>query len=139
MAEVQRDTLGSTEDTLRFLDMVGLFGSQAMIALGKLANPATGKAEKNLPAARLFIDTLEMLEHKTKGNLNSDETKVLHATLTDLRLMFVEEAKEGQGTKDEGQKAAGQELKTEESAQVSSKDEASPEEDKVKFHKKYES
>jgi hypothetical protein len=93
MAEVQKDTIGSTEDTLRFLDMVGLFGSQAMIALGKLANPATGKAEKNMAAARLFIDTLEMLEHKTKGNLNSDETKVLQATLTDLRLMFVEESK----------------------------------------------
>ena len=93
MAEVQKDTQGSTEDTLRFLDMVGLFGTQAMIALGKLANPATGKAEKNIPAARLFIDTLEMLENKTKGNLNSDETKVLHATLTDLRLMFVEEAR----------------------------------------------
>src|SRR5271169_2792119 len=93
MAEVQQDTLGSTEDTLRFLDMVGLFGTQAMIALGKLANPATGKAEKNLPAARLFIDTLEMLESKTKGNLNSDETKVLQATLTDLQLMFVEETK----------------------------------------------
>ena len=96
MAEVQRDTQGSTEDTLRFLDMVGLFGTQAMIALGKLANPATGKAEKSLPAARLFIDTLEMLESKTKGNLNSDETKVLHATLTDLRLMYVEESKSPQ-------------------------------------------
>src|ERR1041385_3040934 len=93
MAEVQKDTIGSTEDTLRFLDMVGLFGTQAMIALGKLANPATGKAEKNMAAARLFIDTLEMLEHKTHGNLNSDETKVLQATLTDLRLMFVEESK----------------------------------------------
>lgn len=93
MAEVQQNNLGSTENTLRFLDMVGLFGTQAMIALGKLANPATGKAEKNLAAASLFIDTLEMLEAKTKGNLNSDETKVLHSTLTDLRLMYVEESK----------------------------------------------
>ncbi len=93
MAEVQQNNLGSTENTLRFLDMIGLFGTQAMIALGKLANPATGKAEKNLAAASLFIDTLEMLEAKTKGNLNSDETKVLHATLTDLRLMYVEESK----------------------------------------------
>lgn len=93
MAEVQKDTIGSTEDTLRFLDMVGLFGTQAMIALGKLANPATGKADKNMAAARLFIDTLEMLEHKTHGNLNSDETKVIQSTLTDLRLMFVEESK----------------------------------------------
>ena len=108
MAEVQTDTLGSKEDTLRFLDMVGLFGSQAMIALGKLANPATGKAEKNMPAARLFIDTLEMLEHKTKSNLNPDETKVLQATLTDLRLMFVEESRQGQSTKDEGQSQSEQ-------------------------------
>jgi hypothetical protein len=104
MAEVQKDTIGSTEDTLRFLDMVGLFGTQAMICLGKLANPATGKAEKNLPAARLFIDTLEMLERKTQGNLNSDETKVLHATLTDLRLMFVEESKAPEKSEDRGQK-----------------------------------
>ena len=93
MAEVQKDTIGSREDTLRFLDVVALFGQQAMISLGKLVNPMTGKAEKNLPAARLFIDTLEMLGRKTHGNLNNDESKVLQATLTDLRLMFVEESK----------------------------------------------
>ena len=93
MAEVQKDTIGSREDTLRFLDMVGLFGTQAMISLGKLANPMTGKAEKNLPAARLFIDTLEMLERKTAGNLSPDEARFLKSSLTDLRLMFLEEAK----------------------------------------------
>ena len=124
MAEVQRDTLGSTEDTLRFLDMVGLFGTQAMIGLGKLANPATGKAEKNLPAARLFIDTLEMLESKTKGNLNSDETKVLHATLTDLRLMYVEESKSPQTSE-----------KTPEPAEPAEGDADDP---KVKFRKTYD-
>ena len=138
MAEVQKDTIGSTEDTLRFLDMVGLFGTQAMISLGKLANPATGKADKNLPAARLYIDTLEMLQHKTRGNLNSDETKVLQSTLTDLRLMFVEESKTPEKTEDRGQK-------TDSSAETSAKAdggepraEATPDEDKVKFHKKYE-
>ncbi len=124
MAEVQRDTQGSTENTLRFLDMVGLFGTQAMIALGKLANPATGKAEKNLPAARLFIDTLEMLESKTKGNLNADETKVLHATLTDLRLMFVEESKSHQTPE-----------KTPEPAKPA---EGADDDPKVKFRKTYD-
>ena len=92
MAEVQKDTVGSGENTLRFLDLVGMFSSQAMIGLGKIANPMTGKAEKNLPAARLFIDTLEMLEQKTAGNLTIDETKVLQTALTDLRLMYVEES-----------------------------------------------
>ena len=93
MAEVQKDTLGSREDTARFFDLISLFGTQAMMALGKLANPATGKAEKHLDAARLFIDLLEMVERKTTGNLTPDEAKVLKATLTDLRLMFVEESK----------------------------------------------
>ncbi len=123
MAEVQRDTLGSREDTLRFLDMVSLFSTQAMIALGKIINPATGKAEKNLPAARLFIDTLEMLERKTAGNLSTDETKLLKATLTDLRLMFVEESK----APAEPPKPETPESKP-----------AEPQESKVKFHKKYE-
>ena len=59
MAEIQQDTLGSTEDTLRFLDMVGLFGTQAMIALGKLANPATGKADKNM-ACLLYTSMASM-------------------------------------------------------------------------------
>jgi hypothetical protein len=124
MAEVQKTTIGSTEDTLRFLDMVGLFGTQAMIALGKLANPATGKADKNMPAARLFIDTLEMLEHKTQGNLNADETKVLHGTLTDLRLMFVEESKAPQAPA---------------SPQEPPKPDEQPSDDsKVKFRKSYD-
>src|SRR5260221_14290009 len=96
MAKIKKDPRVSTEDSLLFLDMAGLFGTQAMIAVGNPPHPATGKAEKNLPAARLFIDTLEMLESKTKGNLNSDETKVLHTTLTDLRLMFVEQSKSPQ-------------------------------------------
>ncbi len=93
MAEVQKDTIGSREDTLRFLDLVGLFSTQGMMALGKLANPATGKAEKNLAAAQLFIDMLDMLERKTRNNLTADEAKVLRSALTDLRLMFVEESK----------------------------------------------
>ena len=122
MAEVQKDTLGNREDTLRFLDMVGLFGSQAMMALGKLANPVTGKAEKNLDAARMFIDLLEMLERKTTGNLAPDEAKVLKATLTDLRLMFVDETKSPAPA--ETPKPADEKPK--------------PEDDgKVKFHKTY--
>ena len=129
MAEVQKDTIGSREDTLRFLDVVALFGQQAMISLGKLVNPMTSKAEKNLPAARLFIDTLEMLERKTQGNLNPDESKVLQATLTDLRLMFVEESKT----------PAADKPKTEPKEEPPKPEAQETDESKVKFHKKYDS
>ncbi len=119
MAEVQRDTIGSREDTLRFLELVSLFQMQAMMALGKMANPMTGKAERNLDAARLMIDTLEMLEKKTAGNLNPDESRMIKAALTDLRIMFVEESKVPDAPKpDPAQPAA--------------------DESKVKFHKSYE-
>jgi len=128
MAEVQKNKIGSAEDTLRFLDLVGLFNSQAMITLGKLANPVTGKAEKNLPAARLFIDMLEMLERKTQNNLTSDEVKVLRASLTDLRMMYVEESKApvAEKTEDRGPKADAEST------------ERQTDEAKAKFHKKYE-
>ncbi|MEI6084322.1 MAG: DUF1844 domain-containing protein [Verrucomicrobiota bacterium] len=122
MAEIQKDAVGSREDTLRFLDMVSLFGSQAMMALGKLANPMTGKAEKNLDAARLFIDMLEMVEKKTRGNLTPDETKVLQASLADLRIMFVDESK-----------APAEPVKADVSAEASAK----ADDPKVKFHKSY--
>ena len=126
MAEVQKDMVGSREDTLRFLDMVGLFSSQAMIGLGKLANPMTGKAEKNLNVARLFIDTLEMLERKTQNNLTPDESKVLQATLTDLRLMFIEESK------------VPENAPAPPAAETPKPEEPKTDESKVKFQKKYE-
>jgi len=128
MAEVQKDTQGSREDTRRFLDLVSLFGTQALMALGKLANPATNKAEKNLDAARLFIDLLEMVERKTTGNLSADETKILKATLTDLRLMFVEES----NAPAEAPKPAA------ETAPNPSEDPKTADDSKVKFRKKYE-
>lgn len=140
MAEVQKDTVGSREDTLRFLDMVGLFSSQAMICLGKLANPMTGKAEKNLAAARLFIDTLEMLENKTRGNLTAEETKVLQATLTDLRLMYIEESKqpEERGAKSEERPAAPDQEKPTSPEAAAPSEQPQAGDSKVKFHKKYE-
>jgi hypothetical protein len=132
MAEVQKDTQGSREDTVRFLDMVGLFGSQAMVALGKVMNPMTGKIDKNLDAARLFIDTLEMLEHKTRGNLTPDENKVLQATVTDLRFMFVEELKQ---PKDQSAKP---EDKAPEPAKEPAPAPAPVDDSKVKFRKTYD-
>ncbi|MCX7886457.1 MAG: DUF1844 domain-containing protein [Verrucomicrobiae bacterium] len=106
MAEVQKDTVGNREDTVRFLDLVSMFSTQGMIALGKLVNPTTGKAEKNLGAARIFIDLLEMLERKTSGNLTADESRVLRSALTDLRLMFVEESKVAEDAREKDKPAS---------------------------------
>jgi hypothetical protein len=64
--------------------------NMAMMLLGKIAHPESGKVFKDMEAARLFIDQLEMLEIKTKGNLSKEESGLLKQNLMNLRLAFVE-------------------------------------------------
>jgi len=73
-----------------FAHMVMQQSSMAMMLLGKTAHPETGKMVRDLEAAKLFIDVLEMLEFKTKGNLNQDEAALLKQSLMSLRMAFVE-------------------------------------------------
>ena len=63
----------------------------AMMAMGKIKNPVTDKIERNLEHAKIYIDTLDMLQAKTKGNLSDYEEKFLTETLKDLKLNYVDE------------------------------------------------
>ena len=76
-----------------FLQLVLGLQQAAMVALGKLMNPVTGKLERNLEAARNTIDTLGAIESRTRGQLESDEQRVLTQVLTDLRMNYVDELK----------------------------------------------
>jgi len=62
---------------------------QASIALGHMANPATSKIEKDPVQAKFLIDTLAMLEEKTKGNLNQEERGLLENLLYELRVAYL--------------------------------------------------
>lgn len=62
---------------------------QASIALGHMANPATGKTEEDPTQAKFLIDTLGMLEEKTKGNLTPEETDLLENLLYELRVAYL--------------------------------------------------
>ncbi len=73
-----------------FAQLVIQQSNLAMMLMGKVPNPETGQATKDIEAARLFIDTLEMLEHKTRGNLTKEESALLKQSLMSLRLSFVE-------------------------------------------------
>jgi hypothetical protein len=64
--------------------------NMAMMLLGKVPHPGTGQTTKDIDSARVFIDMVEMLEAKTRGNLTSEESRLLKQTLTSLRLSFVE-------------------------------------------------
>lgn len=76
--------------SMLFAQLVMQQANMALMLLGKVKNPQTGETVKDLEAARLFIDELEMLEVKTKGNLSREESGILKQTLMDLRLAFVD-------------------------------------------------
>jgi len=83
---------GSPDDvqSALFAQLVMQQSSMAMMLLGKTPHPETGQGIQDLEAARLFIDQLEMLEAKTRGNLTPDEAALLKQSLMSLRLAFVE-------------------------------------------------
>ena len=88
MAEVQRSTnLG--EMSQRFVEFILMQAENAALMLGLRPHPATGRPEKNLEMARIFIDQLEMIREKTRGNLNAEESKVLAKMLGDLQFAYV--------------------------------------------------
>ena len=81
----------------------------AMMAMGKIKNPVTDKVERNLEHAKIYIDTLDMLLAKTKGNLSEYEEKFLAETLKDLKLNYVDEVdKDKKKTGSEKEKAEEQ-------------------------------
>jgi hypothetical protein len=92
MPEVQSAT-HSGEMTQRFIELVMMQAQQAAMFLGHVPNPQTGKPEVNLEFARMFIDQIEMLQEKTRGNLSNEETQMLTSVLSDLRLAFLQASK----------------------------------------------
>ena len=66
--------------------------NMALMLLGQIPHPESGERLHDVEAARVFIDQLEMLEAKTKGNLSREEEKLLKQSLTHLRMTFVEVA-----------------------------------------------
>jgi len=93
MAEVQKTTQ-SGEMTQRFIEFVVMHAQNAALFLGQIPNPKTGEPEVNLDLARMFIDQLAMIQEKTRGNLTSEEAKVLSNALSNLQMAYVEIAKE---------------------------------------------
>jgi hypothetical protein len=80
----------NTDDQL-FTQLVSVFYSSAMMALGKLKNPVSDKIERNLEQAKISIDILELIREKTKNNLTETQQRMIDGILTDLRLNYIDE------------------------------------------------
>jgi hypothetical protein len=74
---------------ISFINLIFSLSTSALIQLGEIQDPITQQLAKNLPLAKQTIDLIGMLKEKTKGNLTSDEEKVLENLLYDLRMRYV--------------------------------------------------
>jgi hypothetical protein len=88
----------SEELDVMFYQLILSMQASAMQYLGKVMNQITGKIERNLEAARLNIDMLEMVQRKTEGNLSEQEKKLLDHVLYELRINYVDEQGKGEDT-----------------------------------------
>ena len=73
-----------------FANMIAQQTNMAFMFLGRIPHPDTGEVVQDFETAKFFIDQLEMLAVKTKGNLDRQEESLLNQNLTALRLAFVE-------------------------------------------------
>ena len=86
-----------TEQEKLFMYLLGTFQSSAWIALGKIENPMTEKTDSNIEQATFYINLLDMLQEKTKGNLTDYEEQMLINTVSELKLNLIDEKKNSNG------------------------------------------
>jgi hypothetical protein len=72
-----------------FALLVSTFTTQALAAMGLLADPETGQPVVERSLAKHFIDLLGVLEEKTQGNLSVEEQNQLREDLHQLRMIYV--------------------------------------------------
>ena len=77
--------------SLLFQQLVAGHSQMALMLMGRLENPHTGTFEPVQPeGAKVFIDQLEMLQAKTRGNLSPEETEALTRALGAVHTAFAE-------------------------------------------------
>jgi len=119
--------------TMLFTQLVFQLSGLATMVLGKAPHPETGKSMRDLEAAQMVIDQLDMLEVKTKGNLSKEEEKLLRQTLMSLRLAYVDAVNAPEAS----QESTGTNADSTEPTQSSADAQTLKEDSKKKFTKKY--
>lgn len=72
-----------------FTTFILSLNTSALYHLGEIDDPTSGKTCTDLVLAKHAIDTLKLLQEKTKGNLTEQESSLLENMLCDLKLRFV--------------------------------------------------
>lgn len=85
--EPEEEIPGEASD---FETLVSYLSTTAMFQLGLLAGPGGERIPPDMANAQRTIDLLQVLQEKTAGNLNTQESRLLDDVLYELRMTFVE-------------------------------------------------
>ena len=78
-----------------FAGLISMITTQAYYAMGLVGTKQDKERPPDLTVAKYNIDTLGVIEEKTKGNLTEEEAKLLESTLHQLRMIFVQLSERG--------------------------------------------
>jgi hypothetical protein len=81
---------------MNFATFMVSLSTQALVHLGEMPDPQSGQFAADLMAAEQLIDLIAMLQDKTRGNLDEAETQLVQSILFELRMKYVERARQGQ-------------------------------------------
>ena len=108
------------EDQL-FIHLVNTFVQSAWISLGKVKNPVSDELERNVERASYYIDLLDMLQAKMKGNLSEWEEQYILHSLSELKLNYIDEKKKKEVADDNEKSKASDEPNKKKDASSKSK------------------
>jgi len=74
-----------------------LLATQGMINIGAIPDPITHETHKQPEKAQVFLDLLEVLMEKTRGNLSLNEANFLKSAVKNLRLVLEQDDTSGEG------------------------------------------
>jgi Domain of unknown function (DUF1844) len=89
-ADFDEEEIPGAEDPASFVNFLSTLATNAAAALGAMPHPATGQRTLDLETGKFWLDVLAMLKEKTKGNLHSQEERLLDGLLGDLRMQYVQ-------------------------------------------------
>jgi len=95
-----------------FVRIVEALAVPALIWTGHLRNPLDEKAQPDLELAKYQITLLEILQAKTKGNLDKDEETFLANMLHTARLAYLRATEAEAQKKSAGESPGGDEKQT---------------------------
>jgi hypothetical protein len=89
-------TPAEQQQTKIFMTFLAGLAQQALMQMGEIESPFSGQREVDMQGARYTLELLNTIQVKTQGNLTTEESESLAEAIHDLKMRYVELAREMQ-------------------------------------------